>query len=269
MHSLYLFYSNPVAFSFFGFTIHWKGIITMTAVFAGILYCIHAGKKNWIGKKQIFELFFIGLPLSIVTARIYYIIFNWGYYKYNLIEIPMLWEGGIAIHGGLIGAFLFLFMYAHNMGFSFWRLADTIAPGLLLGQSLGRWANLITQEAYGEAVNLSFLYSLRLPDFIIDRLFIYGSYRHPTFLYSSLWNFIGFLLLLLLNDKYLKKGEVFLVYLLWNSLGRFWIEIYRADSLMMEDLKIAQAFTFLVTCICLITFPYRRIKGTADRHPLS
>ena len=129
------------------------------------------------------------IPIAIISARIYYVLFEWDYYAQNPGEIIAIWNGGIAIHGALIGSVITAYVFAKKRKISFWKLADIAAPSFILGQAIGRWGNFINQEAHGGEVSRAFLENLHLPDFIINQMYINGAYYHPTFLYESLWNF--------------------------------------------------------------------------------
>lgn len=198
------------------------------------------GKRFGIPAEFFFmDMLLIGVPSAIIGARIYYVAFKWDYYKSHLAEIPAIWLGGIAIYGALIGAIIgAYFFYFRAKGYNFWRIADICAPGLIIGQAIGRWGNFINQEAHGEPVQESFLRNtLHLPDFIVNQMNIEGTFYHPTFfLYESLWNLAGLALLLLLRRQrfFLRAGELFLSYFIWYSIGRFFIEGLRTDSLAFD-----------------------------------
>lgn len=146
-------------------------------------------------------------------------------------DIIAVWKGGLAIHGGLIGAFTAGYIFVRKRGLSFLKMADIVAPSIILGQAIGRWGNFVNQEAHGGEVSRAFLESLYLPQWLIEQMNIYGVYYHPTFLYESIWNIAGFLLLIGLRKARIRLGEIFFSYLIWYSLGRFFIEGLRTDSL--------------------------------------
>lgn len=146
---------------------------------------------------------------------------------------------------------------------SFWKIADVAAPSILLAQAIGRWGNFINQEAHGEAVSRAFLENLHLPEFIINQMYIDGTYYHPTFLYESLWNLAGVVILILLRRTLMRRGEIFLSYLIWYSIGRFFIEGMRTDSLMLtEHLRIAQMISIAIFAVAVLLIIFRRIKVT-------
>src|SRR5690606_2166266 len=159
----------------------------------------------------------IGVPSAIVGARLYYVVFSWANYKDNFWDVFKIWEGGIAIHGALIGAFIGGYFYIRHKGYNFWRIADICAPSLIVGQMIGRWGNFMNQEAYGGPVSEEFLRnSLHLPNFIVEQMYINELFRHPTFLYESLWNLLGLVLLVIIRRfRWVRAGEVLFRYLIW------------------------------------------------------
>ncbi|KOO46483.1 prolipoprotein diacylglyceryl transferase [Priestia koreensis] len=240
---------NPIALHLGPLEIHWYGVIIAMGALLGLIIAIKEGKKRGINPDAIIDLIMFALPIAIITARIYYVSFEWGYYKQHPSEIIAVWHGGIAIHGGIIGAVVTAIVFCRKKNLSFWKMADVLAPSLLLGQAIGRWGNFMNQEAHGDAVSRSFLESLHLPNFIINQMYIDGTYYQPTFLYESLWSIVGVIILLSLRKANLKRGEMFLTYLAWYSIGRFMVEGMRTDSLMLTShIRIAQ----LVSAVCLI-----------------
>jgi phosphatidylglycerol:prolipoprotein diacylglycerol transferase len=224
---------DPVAIAIGGIKIHWYGIILGTAALAGLLFAIREGKRFLIPPDFFMDLLLIGVPSAIIGARIYYVAFQWEDYQNNLSEIYKIWHGGIAIHGALIGAVIGAIIYTRIKKVNFWRIADIAAPGLIIGQMIGRWGNFVNQEAHGGEVERSFLSdTLHLPDWIVNHMEIDGAFYHPTFLYESIWNLLGLMLLMWLRRMpFLRAGELFLSYFVWYSIGRFYIEGLRTDSL--------------------------------------
>lgn len=224
---------NPIAFAIGPLQVHWYGIILGTAALVGLMLAIQEGKRFGMNPDFFMDLVLLGVPSAIIGARIYYVAFKWEDYKDNLSEIYKVWHGGIAIYGALIGAIIAAVIYVRRKGYSFWRIADFCAPGLIVGQAIGRWGNFMNQEAHGGPVSETFLRSgLHLPDFIVNQMYIEGQYYHPTFLYESLWNIVGLLLLFWLRRRpFLRAGELFMSYFIWYSIGRFFVEALRTDSL--------------------------------------
>ncbi|MDR6882995.1 prolipoprotein diacylglyceryl transferase [Bacillus sp. 3255] len=224
---------ESVAFSLGPIHVRWYGIILGTAALVGLLLAIQEGKRFKIVPDFFMDLLLIGVPSAIIGARIYYVAFQWSDYKNNLAEIFMIWHGGIAIYGALIGAIIGVFFYVRAKGYNFLRIADICAPGLIVGQAIGRWGNFMNQEAHGGPVSESFLRdTLHLPNFIVNQMNIEGTFYHPAFLYESLWNIVGLCVLLWLRRRpFLRAGELFFSYFIWYSIGRFFIEGVRTDSL--------------------------------------
>lgn len=253
---------DRVAFEIGPFTVYWYGIIIGAGLVLGWLLATREAKKQGLSNELFADLLLWAIPISIVSARIYYVLFNLGYYIENPGDIIAIWEGGIAIHGALIGAVLTAIVFAKKKKVPFWKLADIAAPSIILGQAIGRWGNFMNQEAHGTEVTRSFLENLGLPDFIVNQMYINGSYYHPTFLYESVWNIIGFILLIIFRKFQPKQGEVFLAYVVWYSIGRFFIEGMRTDSLMLTDtLRIAQVISIVLIATSLFIIWYRRRKG--------
>lgn len=246
-------------------TIYWYGVIIATGVLLGLWLATREGERLGIRKETFVDLVLIAVPIAIVCARAYYVIFQWDYYSQHISEIPQIWHGGLAIHGGLIGAIATGVVFAKKRGLSFWKLADIAAPSIILGQAIGRWGNFMNQEAHGGPVSRAFLESLHLPDWIINQMYIQGQYYHPTFLYESLWNMLGFLVLLALRRRNLRRGELFLTYIIWYSIGRFFIEGLRTDSLMLtETIRMAQFISLLLIVFAVMMIVVRRMRGLAN-----
>ncbi|MUT64961.1 prolipoprotein diacylglyceryl transferase [Paenibacillus sp. NEAU-GSW1] len=226
---------DPIAFSIGGIVVRWYGIILGTAALVGLLLAVQEGKRFGIKPDFFMDLLLLGVPSAVIAARIYYVAFMWDDYKNNLWDVFKIWEGGIAIYGALIGALICGFFYSRYKGYSFWRIADVCAPSLIAGQMIGRWGNFMNQEAYGGVVEESFLRdTLHLPNFIVDQMNIRGEgiFHHPAFLYESLWSLVGLgILIVLRRQKFLRAGELIASYFIWYSIGRFFIEALRTDSL--------------------------------------
>ncbi|MCB6218693.1 prolipoprotein diacylglyceryl transferase [Bacillus paralicheniformis] len=253
---------NPIAFHLGPIAVHWYGIIIGLGALLGLWLAVREGERRGLHKDTFVDLVLFAIPIAILCARAYYVIFQWGYYSEHPDQIIQIWNGGLAIHGGLIGAVLTGIIYAKVKGLSFWKLADIAAPSILLGQAIGRWGNFMNQEAHGEAVSRAFLENLHLPDFIINQMYIDGQYYQPTFLYESLWSFTGIVVLLLLRKANLKRGELFLIYVIWYSMGRYYIEGLRTDSLMLTaNLRIAQVISIVLILSAAALIAYRRFKG--------
>lgn len=222
---------NPVAFTLGPLAVRWYGIFIALSVILGLWIVLREANRLGFNGDIFIDMLFWVLPAAIIGARLYYVLFNWDNYSANPIDAVALWKGGLAIHGGLIGGFIagYCFVRKHNL--SFLLLADIVAPSIILGQAIGRWGNFMNQEAYGGPVSIEFLEKLHLPQWLIEQMNILGIYYHPTFLYESLWNLVGFAILLSLRYLNPKRGVIFCSYLIWYSIGRFFIEGLRTDSL--------------------------------------
>ncbi|MRG29489.1 MULTISPECIES: prolipoprotein diacylglyceryl transferase [Laceyella] len=222
---------DPVAFKLGPFQVHWYGVIMGTAALLGLILAVREGERRGLDSDTILDMMLWILPSAIVGARLYYVLFEWEYYAMHPEDIVAVWKGGLAIHGGLIAAFLVGYIFVKKKNIDFLQLADIVIPSVLLGQAIGRWGNFINQEAHGGEVSRAFLEGLHLPDWIIEQMNIQGAYYHPTFFYESMWNLVGFGLLLLIRHFNPRRGEVLFSYMIWYSLGRFFIEGLRTDSL--------------------------------------
>ncbi|HAE62035.1 MAG TPA: prolipoprotein diacylglyceryl transferase [Eubacteriaceae bacterium] len=237
---------DPIAFSIFGLEVRWYGILISSAILIGILIATYRGKKQGIISDDILDIVLVSIPAAMIGARLYYVAFKLDYYLSNPREIFMIWEGGLAIHGGLIGAFLAGYMVCRVKKISFLKILDVFAPTFPLGQSIGRWGNFFNQEAYGAETDLPWAIT------VIDP--IKGLIQvHPTFLYESIWNLLV-LGIILLYEKTRKKidGELILIYGIYYSVGRFFIEGLRTDSLMFMNIRVAQLMSFGVIVICTL-----------------
>ncbi|EAE2458308.1 TPA: prolipoprotein diacylglyceryl transferase [Listeria monocytogenes] len=251
---------DPVAIQIGSISVKWYGVIIASAVVIALLLALSEANKRKMDKEIIVDLLIWAIPISIISARIYYVIFEWDFYKNNLGEIVKIWHGGIAIYGALIGAVLTAIIFSRIKKISFWQLADVVAPSLIIAQAIGRWGNFMNQEAHGAETTRSFLESLHLPDFIINQMYIDGAYYQPTFLYESLWNVLGFIVLLIIRRTKIRRGELFLGYVIWYSFGRFFIEGMRTDSLMWGDFRVSQVISLLLIVLSIGIIIYRRMK---------
>jgi phosphatidylglycerol---prolipoprotein diacylglyceryl transferase len=261
--SINLMAIDPVAFHLGSYPVRWYGIL----IGAGIVIAYLIAQKESVrrGLKDDFfaDLLIWAVPISIICARIYYVAMKWDYYGQYPERIIQIWHGGIAIHGALIGAFITTYIFAKKHNVSFLRIADIAAPSILIGQIVGRWGNFMNQEAYGGPVSRSFLENLFLPNWLIEQMYINeeGTYVHPTFLYESLWNVVGLIILLFARKWNWRRGEMFFFYLIWYSIGRFYIEGMRTDSLyLIGDLRSAQVVSIIGIAIGIISIVYRRLN---------
>ena len=221
--------------------IYWYSICIVVGMAVGMYLVYREAARKSIGENTMTNLIFDTIIISIIGARLYYVLFLWEYYSNHLLEIFEIWNGGLAIHGAILfgGTFLFFFTRSHSLNTL--KILDICCVGVILGQAIGRWGNFFNQEAFGSEVSLDFLKSMFLPSFIIDGMNIGGVYHHPTFLYESIWCLIGFGILLYTRRKrFIKIGQIFSVYCIWYGTGRFFFEMLRTDSLMLGPVKMAQ-----------------------------
>ncbi|WP_096156642.1 prolipoprotein diacylglyceryl transferase [Bacillus sp. FJAT-45066] len=260
---------NPILLDLGILRVYWYGFIIGAGALLGLWIATKEAERHGLQKDLMVDLVLFAIPIAILSARLYYVIFKWDHYSQNLGDIFKIWEGGLAIHGGLIGAVITAIIFTKVRNVSFWKIADIAAPSIILGQAIGRWGNFMNQEAHGGPVTREFLESLHLPQFIVNQMYIEGTYYHPTFLYESIWNLIGFAALLLLRKVNLRRGELFLTYVIWYSVGRYFIEGLRTDSLMLtETLRVAQSISIALIIGAVALIVYRRMAGKADKHYL-
>lgn len=256
---------NPVAFELGPFAVRWYGILIALGIVLAFIVVQKEMVKRGMHPDFLTDLLIWAVPISIISARIYYVIFSWDFYKDHPEQIIRIWEGGIAIHGALIGAFITTYVYTKRNDISFWKTVDIAAAGLLIGQIIGRWGNFMNQEAHGGPVSEKFLETTIIPDWIMQQMTIDGVTYHPTFLYESVWNIVGLIIILLLRKVPLKRGEMFLFYLVWYSAGRFFIEGMRTDSLyVIGELRAAQLVSVVAVIVALVIFIVRRYVQKID-----
>ncbi len=247
------------------FQIKWYSFLMCIAIIIGIILVTREAKRFKISEDFITNLIFWTVIVGFVGARLYFVIFNWDYYSVHLNEIYKIWEGGIAIHGGIIFGGLFVILYTRKYKVNTLKIFDILAPALLLGQVIGRWGNFFNSEAHGPVTTLEFLQNLHLPQFIIDGMNIGGTYYEPTFLYESLWCLLGVIVLLIVRRrKYIKIGNVAGIYLMWYSIGRLFIEGLRTDSLMFGSFKMAQIISIILFLIGLLIIILSKRKSKLE-----
>nr|HOO68207.1 prolipoprotein diacylglyceryl transferase [Bacilli bacterium] len=217
----------------------WKLKITYYSIFIliGILIAtllfLRECKKYKINLDFANNLIFWSVIFGIIGARLYYVLFNWSYYSIYPSEIYKIWDGGLAIHGGLILGVLFAVLYSLKYKIRVLKVTDMAVVGLIIAQAIGRWGNFFNGEAHGPETTIATLEGMKIiPKFVIDGMYIGGTYYQPTFYYESLWCLLGFILLLCIRKfyQYLKAGQLTGIYLMWYSIGRFFIEALRTDS---------------------------------------
>lgn len=246
---------DPILLDLGFIKIYWYSIIIFMGLLVGGTVIYGESKKYEVPEYFITNLFFWTIPVALLGARLYYVLFNFEYYSQNILDIFKVWEGGLAIHGGIIFGLIFIIFYCKKYKINYKYMIDFIVPGLLIGQAIGRWGNFFNSEAHGGLTSLEFLKSIHIPDFVINGMNINGYYYQPTFYYESLWCLLGFILILIIRKyKYIKVNKLTSFYLMWYGLGRFFIEAIRTDSLMVGNFKIAQIVSLLMIVIGVIIF---------------
>ncbi len=271
------FHIDKVAFSVFGRDVAWYGILITLGMVLSVLYAYYVGaKREKLKNELIVDLAFFIIVCGVLGARLYYVIFEWDSYLVRsgsfisnvldtLTNIVSIWKGGLAIYGGIIGGLLTAFVFARVRKISFIKLFDMLGPTVMIGQIIGRWGNFVNMEAHGGTTDLPWRMGLL---FSIDGTgpqtgeWTSQMYVHPTFLYESLWNLIGFVIL---HNVYKKKkfdGQMFAMYCAWYGFGRMLIEGLRTDSLYLGPMRISQLVGAL-SCllgITLLLLGFSRVK---------
>ncbi len=254
------------AFRVFGMPIYWYGIIIALAFFVCVIWAMRDSRKFDLVPETIIDLMLFAAPIAIICARLYFVIFSWDNYKYDLKQIFNTRNGGLAILGGIIGAVITAYFVARYKKIPAFKLFDFAIPYVALGQAIGRWGNFFNQEAFGTNTNLpwgmtsptvrAYLQNLQSggmninPDLPV----------HPTFLYESLWDIAVFIFLLWMRRKKKFNGEVFCMYFVTYGIGRAVIEGLRTDSLMLGSLRVSQLLSVIFVIVFSIIVIYKRIK---------
>lgn len=237
---------SRVAFTIAGIDIYWYAVLIVSAIVIGIIWSLLKSGRYNIKFDTILDLCIFMIPISILCARAYYVIFNLNYYTSNPLEILDFRNGGLAIYGGIIGAVITIIVFCKIKKVNILNLTDYIAPIIPLGQAIGRWGNYINIEAYGTETNLP----LKME--IIENGVT--KYVHPTFLYESVGNFILFLILLKISKNRKFSGQITLLYFIGYAFIRFFIEGLRTDSLMIGNIRVSQLFSLIIFIICTVVY---------------
>ncbi|MBO4932537.1 MAG: prolipoprotein diacylglyceryl transferase [Clostridia bacterium] len=247
---------DEVAFTLFGRPVAWYGILITCGMILAVLYALHICKFEGISSDDIIDFAFVVIVCGVLGARLYYVIFKWDSYVVTdaqnflmniwetLKNVVAVWEGGLAIYGGIIAGILTALVYARKRKLKFIKLLDILAPCVWIGQVIGRWGNFINMEAYGGETTLPWRMGL-LYSYLDNGVWDVEKYVHPTFLYKSLWNLTALVLVLIFYKKKKFDGQICSIYFMWYGFGRMLIEGLRTDSLMLGNLRISQGVGFV------------------------
>lgn len=253
---------DSVAFEIFGIEIAWYGVIIGTGVLLAFLVSYFNCKNKNLDFDSVIDVFLWAFPAAIIGARFYYVIFELDRFD-SIWEMINIRNGGLAIHGGLIFGIGTAYIVARKKKMNFLQYIDAVVPGIILAQAVGRWGNFMNQEAHGGPVSQEFISNF--PKFIQDGMLIGGTYYHPTFLYESIWNLcvFGILMFILYKVKKNQDGIVLGSYMILYSIGRFFIEGLRTDSLMFLGLRMAQfvSIALIIAGIAMIVWSTRKNKN--------
>lgn len=243
----------PSSFEVFGFTIHLYGVIIALGLILGVLYAKHMCPRFGMKFDDIIDFLLLAVPVCVVSARLYYVVFNFGLYRDDPITILYIWKGGLAFYGALIGGLLSVWIFCRWKKLPLGPLLDLGCMGLLIGQAIGRWGNFVNREAFGTSANIA-EWPLRMG--LTDPITGATTYVHPTFLYESLWYGLGVLLLHLFIKKGKRKfdGEMGILYFIWNGLGRAVVEGLRTDSLYILNtgIRVSQLLAVLLVVLGVV-----------------
>ena len=234
------------------------GLLIACGMALSVFLCSRQEKRLGLPKDLTYDLALWVIPAGVIGARLYYVAFQWDMYRTNPLSILYIWEGGLAIYGGVIGGALAVFAFSKIKKAPFGKLADMIAPALILSQAIGRWGNFFNGEAYGRLVENPALQWFPLA------VNVGGEWHMATFFYESVWDFIGFWVLWLNRKKTTADGNLFLLYLVWYGLGRAFIEGLRTDSLMLGPLRVSQVLSVLLCVGAAAALLIRRKKARAE-----
>ncbi|MDJ0636414.1 MAG: prolipoprotein diacylglyceryl transferase [Xenococcaceae cyanobacterium MO_188.B29] len=247
---------GPIMFEIGPIAIRWYGFLIASAVLIGVSLSQYLAKRRGVNPELLADLAIWLIVSAIPCARIYYVLFQWQEYAQRPEDIIAIWKGGIAIHGAIIGGTLAAIVFARLNRVSLWQLMDLVVPSVALGQAIGRWGNFFNSEAFGRPTDLP--WRLFIPPSNRPLEYLNYDYFHPTFLYESLWNIMVFAILISLFFWSLKQGERYKVgtialnYFMGYSLGRFWIEGLRTDSLMLGPLRMAQVISLVIIALSVL-----------------
>lgn len=246
---------DPILVNIGNFGIRWYSVLIALGLLIAYIGVMLESKRFNINKNFLVNVIFWAVIIGIIGARLYYVIFNWDYYSNNLNETYQIWKGGLAIHGGLIFGIITIILYCKKYKFNSLKILDLFAPFMLIAQAIGRWGNFFNGEAYGTITTYERLKELLVPEFVIKGMYINGHYNLPMFYFESIWCIIGAIILLIIRRvKKIKVGQIAALYMMWYSLGRFFIEKYRTDSLLIGNIRAAQVVSIILFITGLVLF---------------
>ncbi|MEG2881358.1 MAG: prolipoprotein diacylglyceryl transferase [Christensenella sp.] len=255
-------------FGISGLDIAWYGILIACGIVAGVALAVHEAKRRGYTAELLVDFMILALPLAIIGARLYYVAFEWGYYSEHPEEIIAVWNGGIAIYGAIIGGVIAAIILSKWRKFPLGRLLDVCAPGLILGQAIGRWGNFVNQEAFGQIVtnpNLQFFpYAVFISERDTGTEMIINQWVQATFFYESMWDIAMMVLLLFYARRAKHDGNVFAMYLIGYGIGRFWIEGLRVSTLQVGGIAVSQLLSLVLIAVGLIYILVMRKKNKAN-----
>lgn len=263
---------SRVAFKVFNTPIYWYGILIALAFMICVLWAMKDSPKYGLVSDTVIDLMLFAAPVAIICARLYYVVFSWEDYKYDLKQIFDIRQGGLAIYGGIIGAIVTAYFVARYKKIPTFKFFDVFIPYVALGQAIGRWGNFFNQEAFGTNTTLpwgmtspatrAYLANNAQSLKELNGITVYPDLPvHPTFLYESLWDLIVFAILLKMRKKKKFDGEVFCLYFVTYSIGRAFIEGLRTDSLMIGHLRVSQLLSVVLAIVFGIFIIYKRVKN--------
>ncbi len=254
---------SPVAFSVMGKDIYWYGLIIAVGFLMAYFYMNARAKHFGLTQDHVLDILLWAVPIGIIGARTYYCVFNWELYRNDPISCLYIWNGGLAIYGGVIGGILGLSIYSKLKKLPIWTVLDLASFGVLIGQIFGRWGNFFNREAHGGETESFLRMGLTGPDGMTR-------YYHPTFLYESCWNLVGLILLHCLTKKRKFDGQMFLLYLCWYGLGRAMIEGLRTDSLYLfgTGIRVSQLLAICCFVVAGAVLIYRLFVKTPNPNDL-
>ena len=250
---------NPVAFTVFGKDIYWYGIIIAVGFLLAVLYMMRRAPVFGLTQDDVLDEVLWAVPIGVICARLYYCIFYWELYADNPISVLYIWEGGLAIYGGVIGGALTIIILSKIKKIKTGTLLDVAAMAVIIGQIFGRWGNFMNREAHGAVTDCFFKMGLENAAGEVI-------YYHPTFLYESVWNLVGFIGMHFLTKKRKFDGQIVLTYLAWYGLGRVWIEGLRTDSLYLfgTGIRVSQLVAALSVVLAGGALAYILLKKKPD-----